>query len=295
MNKPHVALSHLTEITTSSQSNIELATILADLDICDPNVLAQIQELQLERGMSFVQAARGLGILDEQDLRRALALKFGLVRPTGDVDSSGDELIASRDPQHPYVNMLRLIRDELSLRWFTAERRALVIAGVETGAGCSHVAANLATVFAQQGGEVLLIDADLNHPRQGQIFTLHTTEGLMDCLAGWSRCDEAAARIPQVPGLSVLTAGTAPEQTFEILNRKEFSQFVTRCCEFYDVVLIDTPPGNSNAEILAAAKCAAGAALVLRKNHTRFALVQALQTQLAKMGSSLVGTILTEF
>lgn len=294
MNKPQVALTHLTEIVTPSQSGNEMATILLDLELCDQSIIAQIHGLQLEQGMSFVQAASALGVLSAADLRHALSLKFGLAKSAGDGTIS-EELVACRDPEHPYVNMLRLIRDELSLRWFTPERRALVVAGVEIGSGCSHVAANLAAVFAQQGSEVLLIDADLSRPRQDQIFSLDKSEGLMDCLAGWSRFDEAATRIPHLTSLSVLTVGTVPDQSFEILNRKEFGELVTRCCDFYDVVMIDTPPGNNNADILAAAKCSAGAALVLRKNHTRFALVQSLQAQLVKMGSSLVGTILTEF
>jgi protein-tyrosine kinase len=295
MNKPQVVLTPLTEIISSNQSNSGLAEILMDLELCDQHVVTQIQDLQIERGMSFIQAARALGALSEEDLRHALTLKFGLVRSTGNADQASDELIAAIDPTHPYVNTLRLVRDELSLNWFTRERRVLALAGVEPGAGCSHIAANLATVFAQQGSQVLLIDADLGHSRQSEIFSISTTEGLMDCLAGWSRFDETVARVSQVPGLSVLSVGTTPSQTFEILNRKEFSQFVTRCAEFYDVVLIDTPTGNQNADILAAAKCAGGAALVLRKNHTRFALVQTLQSQLDKTGSSLVGTILTDF
>ena len=285
----------VTDLMPPAQSNNELARILVESSVCDQDVIEQIKALQVERGISFLQAAKALNALSEGDLRLALSRKLGLINPQFDNDSINQNLIACHDPENPYVHKLRMIRDELSLSWFSESRHALAISGAELGVGCSHVAANLAVVFAQQGRKVLLIDTDISQSKQSEMFSLAATEGVMDCLAGWSSIDETIVSIPYVQGLAVMPVGTVPEQSFEILNRKEFSEFVNYCCQLFEVVLIDTPASKDNASIRATAMCAGGAALVLKKNHTRFATVQTLQTQFGKMGISLVGTILTEY
>src|SRR4029077_18135703 len=102
----------------------------------------------------------------------------GLSGVTGDV-------IAAYLPQSELVEPLRALCCELSLRWVNGVgRRILAITSPERGEGRSWLAANLATVFAQMGERVLLIDADMRHPQEHVFFNLNNSVGLSALLTG---------------------------------------------------------------------------------------------------------------
>lgn len=296
MNKPQVSVSSLPELAVARAHQNESERVFADLGVVDSATVEQIQQLRAERGLSIIEAARALQCVDDNDLRRALGAKFGL-QPIESEPGSGlsDELVAVYEPHHPYVGALRMIREELGTRWFTKQRPALVVGGTEVGVGSSRVAANLAILYAHRGDRVLLIDADFGNQRQRELFSINSSEGLTDCLAGWVDFGEAATRITQVPGLSVLTAGTLPPNQCEILSRREFRELVQKAGDSFDIVLVDVASARYNSDIVAAAACVGAALIVMRKNHTRFEVARALTSQIQSVGAQVVGAVLNEF
>jgi len=110
-----------------------------------------------------------------------------------------------------------VLRSQISLRWtHPKERKSLVIASAGRGEGRSWLAANLATVFAQMGERVLLIDADLRHPRQHELFNLNNSVGLSALLTGRAG-REIVVRIHPKLRLFVLPAGLLPPNPQELL------------------------------------------------------------------------------
>ncbi len=296
MNKPQVSLTSLPELVAARATQSESERVFADLGVVDSATVDQIQQLRAERGLSIVEAARALDCIDESDLRQALGTKFGLQPQNFEPGTElSNELFAVYEPHHPYVDVLRVIREELAIRWFGKERNSLIISGTEVGVGSSRVAANLAVLFAQRGNRVLLIDADFSNQRQKEIFSIRSREGLTDCLASWVELSETATRISQIPGLSVLTVGTPPPEQCEILSRREFRDLVRKAEESFDVVLLDVASSFHNSDVVAASACIGGSLLILRKNHTRLETARGLTTQIQSVGGQVVGAILNEF
>src|SRR6185295_31397 len=120
--------------------------------------------------------------------------------------------------------------------------QVLTIVGTERGEGRSHLAANLAVVFSQLGERTLLIDADMRHPRQHELFKLPNKSGLSSMLAGRTERNEAQ-RIPAFLDLSVLPSGATPPNPVELLGRPVFTQMIEDYAGEYDVILLDTPAG----------------------------------------------------
>ncbi len=296
LNKPQISLTSLPELAVTRANQNEAERVIADLGVVDSETVNQIQQLSVERGLSIVEAARALECVDEGDLRQAIGAKFGLQAQNIDPGTGlSDELFAVYEPHHPYVAALRVVREELVSRWFSKQRNSLIVAGTEVGAGASRVAANLAVLFAQRGKRVLLVDADLGNQRQKEIFSIRSREGLMDCLAGWIELGEAATRISQIPGLSVLTVGTSPPAQCEILSRPEFRDLVRKAEELFDVVLVDIAPSIHNSDTVSASICIGGALLIARKNRTRLEIARELSTQIQAVGGQVVGAVLNEF
>ena len=92
-----------------------------------------------------------------------------------------------------------------------------------------------------------------------------------------------------------MTVGIPPPSNCEILSRREFSEFIQRTREAFDIVLIDVASAQFNTDFIAASVCTGGALLVTRKNRTRLVDARALTTRIESVGAKVVGAILNEF
>jgi protein-tyrosine kinase len=279
-----------------AQSPSSIGAILVDAGRLSADNADIILRLQREHGTNFGETAINLGLLTQSDVDLGLARQFDfpyLQKGASDVSS---ELIAAYEPFSLGAEALRALRSELMLRWFDQSRgrNALAIASAATGEGRSFLAANLALVFSQLGLRTLLIDADMRHPRQHQLFGLPNRDGLSALLAGRSSIDAIAA-VPGLPELALLPAGPVPPNPQELLSRPMFLQVLQQLKSQFDVILLDTPPTDLCADAHSVA-AHAGAALVVARNNV--SQMQALRNLVATMGQTkavIVGTVLNEF
>ena len=275
-----------------------LGGILVDSGLLKPEDAERVLLVQKEQNLRFGDAAVRLGLLTEADIQYALSRQFAyayLRRVPGEKKPVSDELVAAYEPFSQRVEQLRAIRSQLMLRWFDKadQRQVLTVLGTERGEGRSYLAANLAVVFSQLGERTLLVDADLRHPRQHELFFLENKIGFSTILSGRSR-EEAIVRIPDLAGLCVLPAGPIPPNPLELLNRLNFDEFMIQVKSTFDVVIIDTP-ALSVGEDAAMIAVRTGAALAVARNaKTRVSAFNDLVQGLMNAGVSVVGSVLND-
>jgi chain length determinant protein tyrosine kinase EpsG len=179
------------------------------------------------------------------------------------------------------------------LRWFRDDKKTLAIVSPSNGEGRSYLIANLAIVFAQLGERTLLIDGNLRQPRQQQLFNMGNCLGLSDFLV--NRVDTTVIKeIPELPNLSVLTAGTIPPNPLEIIGRG-LNNCLEKLSSQYDVILLDTPAVSQGSDVQLLARAAGGALLLARQHETRLADMEAMKTFLEKSGVVCVGAVMSDF
>ncbi|MDN4036621.1 chain length determinant protein tyrosine kinase EpsG [Massilia sp. YIM B02443] len=249
---------------------------------------------QAELGLRFGEAAVRLGLVSDEDVQQALARQFAYPYLQHGQANLSPRLVAAYEPFAPQVEALRAIRSQLMLRWFARGRRALAIAGAEAGDGAGLFAANLALVFSQLGEQTLLVDANLRHPRQHEMFALKPRQGLSDLLAGRADLD-VIQRVPSFVDLSLLPAGTLPPNPQELLAREGFRNLHAQLESRYDVVLYDLAPFSAGADALAVAGRVGGVLLVACKHRTRIASIQRMAEQMPEAGAEVVGSVVVEF
>src|SRR3989442_316547 len=258
--------------------------------------IERVMQLQQSKGLRFGEAAQGLGLITEDDLRLAVAKQFDLPLLLPGNESNRSELVVAYEPFHPRSEELRALRTQLLMRWSKAgvRHRVLVIASPGSREGRSYVAANLAVVFSQLGERTLLIDADLRAPRQHQIFNIPDRVGLSAVLSG--RADRGVV----VPGpefgtLSVLPAGAPPPNPQELLSRHALSVLLGELGTEFDVILLDTPPAKLYADAQNVAYRAGSIMLLARKAHTRVADTASVIRELGDTGVRVIGTVFNAF
>lgn len=200
------------------------------------------------------------------------------------------ELIAASYPDDFAVEALRRLRTMLSSRLLGTQRRVMLVTSATPVTGKSFIAANVASLYAQAGKRVLLIDADLRSGGLSAFFGMTGKEGLAELLTD----DIPIERVIQstdVPGLSLLPVGVRRIDPTEHLARKTMPELVDRFAATFDLVFFDTPPILAVSDALIIARYVGVTVLVVRENaQSEFELEEAL-TQMECAGIQIDGAI----
>lgn len=278
---------------TGRDNTASIGALLLDAGKISVSDAERIIVLQKQKGIRFGDAAKALGLIDDNDIQKALSYQFDFPFLAASEDNFSRELIAAYQPFSAQVEALRAARGQLMLRWFIDDHKTLALIGPSHGEGRSVLAANLAIIFSQLGERTLLIDADLRQPRQHELFKLPNHYGLSDVLAG--RADlTSMTQIPAFRDLSILPAGTIPPNPAELISRG-----LKNCLHLlqpqFDVILIDTPPAEQGMDAQIIAANCGGALLVARQHKTSLHDLQLLTESLQTSGSQCLGAVLTSF
>ena len=150
-------------------------------------------------------------------------------------------ILALDNPADLSVEALRSLRTSLHFAMMEAKNNIIAISGPSPGVGKSFISVNLATVLAQSGKKVLIIDADMRKGYLQTQFGLKWDSGLSDYLSGRLNLEQVT-KSTKVEGLNVITRGQIPPNPSELLMHSNFSKLVEEVSNAYDIVIIDTPP-----------------------------------------------------
>jgi len=150
-------------------------------------------------------------------------------------------ILAVDNPADLSIEALRSLRTSLHFAMMEAKNNIIAISGPSPGVGKSFISVNLATVLAQSGKRVLIIDADMRKGYLQTQFGMKWDDGLSDILSGRLSLEQVT-KTSQVQGLDVITRGQIPPNPSELLMHSNFTKLVEQVKDKYDIVIIDTPP-----------------------------------------------------
>jgi protein-tyrosine kinase len=293
INKP---IDTATPATPARERNRAFGSILVEQGRLSPADAEEIQRYATANGVRFGDAALQLNLLTQEDIEFAVAQQFNYpILRRGGEGGVADEVVAAYNPQNDSIEPLRALRSQLTYRWFNDPgHKALAITSPGRGEGRSWLAANLAIVFAQIGVRTLLIDADMRHPRQHELFNLSNAVGLSALLTGRGG-KEVARRIHRQLRLFVLPAGILPPNPQELLGRPVFDLVLERFTDQFEVIIIDTPPATETADAHIIANRAGAAIMLGRLNVTRYSQLTAAMQSITQSGVNVIGSVANEF
>lgn len=151
------------------------------------------------------------------------------------------KLITHLYPKSTISEQYRMIRSNIMFSGVDNEIKKLVVTSAAPSAGKSTTAANIAVAYAQAGKNVLLIDGDLRKPTVHYTFETKNVFGLSNLITDQINLDQAVQNT-KVENLSIMTSGPIPPNPSELLSSQKFKDLIQSFEQYFDMIIIDTPP-----------------------------------------------------
>jgi succinoglycan biosynthesis transport protein ExoP len=155
-------------------------------------------------------------------------------------------------PESKHAEAYRVLRTNLLFSRKDEMLSTIVVVSAGAGEGKSTTTINLATVFAQAGSRVLIVDSDLRRPTLHKLFKVANNLGLTNYLLKQNTLAEIV-QTTSVPNLDFMASGKLPNSSMGILGSAQMKEMISELKQRYDFVFFDSPPilGVSDASILA--------------------------------------------
>jgi protein-tyrosine kinase len=149
--------------------------------------------------------------------------------------------------------------------------RLVMLTSALPGDGKTFSSFNLArSIGRERDVSVLLVDADVAKPHITTVLGLNNQPGLLDLLADSSLDAESLILATDIPGLSVLPAGTRQESATELLSSSRMTEVAKNLMarDPRRIVLFDSPPMLLSSESRAIAQMVGQVVMMVRAGIT---------------------------
>lgn len=149
------------------------------------------------------------------------------------------------DPQSRsfITEQFRILRT--NLQYITTENRekgqAFLFTSSTSGEGKSFITLNLAMSIATLGKRVVILELDMRKPKLTKYLGLTREKGLSNYLAGAADAMEVAQKT-DFENLFLASCGPIPPNPAELLSNGKIEALLSTYREYFDYVLLDTPP-----------------------------------------------------
>lgn len=194
-------------------------------------------------------------------------------------------------PDTPHAEAYRVLRTQVLFSRKDDRLKTISVLSGGAGEGKSTTLFNLATIFAQSGDRVLVIDSDLRRPSIHKLVKAENNEGLTTVLLKQKPLEDVIQHT-KLPTLDFIASGKLPSSSMGILSSPQMKELIQDVKRRYDFVFFDSPPllGVSDASILASEMDMVLQVIQYRR-YPQPMTIRAKQTIL-KVGGNLLGIVL---
>lgn len=214
-------------------------------------------------------------------------------RRTKQNEAVTSHLITHTDFESSGAEAFRMLRTALAFTSAERPMRTIAVTSPGPSEGKTTVAVNLASVLAQAGSRVLLIDGDLRHPALHTLFKRGKKPGLSDLVV--LNVSPAEAVFPTgLDGLSCLPCGTIPPSPADLLTLNATRALLERLETEYDYVVIDTAPVLVAADTPIIGTLADTTIMVVRADRTTLDALNRAGSAMLSGGAHLSGLVVND-
>ncbi len=175
--------------------------------------------------------------------------KVNLKGEVNSINTKQRSLLVLKNKTSPAIEKLRKLRSNLLFALPDAKNNRVMITAPCPHVGRFFVTSNLATVMAEGGQRVLLIDADIQKGYLHKLFKKKLVPGLSDLITEKASFNEVIHSREVGNGtLDIISRGMTLPNPSQILMHSNFEIILDQLSSEYDLILIDSPSIHSGSE-----------------------------------------------
>ncbi|MBV8856091.1 MAG: polysaccharide biosynthesis tyrosine autokinase [Acidobacteria bacterium] len=196
------------------------------------------------------------------------------------------------DVRSPAAEAYRHLRTSLLLSSAGQPPKTVLVTSSQPSEGKTTTVVNVATMLAQTGAEVLVLDCDLRRPRVHTHFGIANTKGVTNYLSGDANVGGLIQPYDKLPNLKIMPSGPVPPNAAELLGSDEMRKLLYVLSENFTHIVIDSPPAISFTDASILSTMVDGVMLVVHGGHTSRSVARRAKQQLQDVGAHLFGIVL---
>ncbi|WP_180097095.1 MULTISPECIES: polysaccharide biosynthesis tyrosine autokinase [unclassified Acinetobacter] len=202
-------------------------------------------------------------------------------------------ILAVKDSGDIAIESLRSMRTAIHFALMNASNNVIALSGPAPEIGKSFITVNLATILAQGGKRVLVIDGDMRRGYLHKYFNAELSPGLAELL-NLQNSYEDIVQNSTVENLFFVTRGKSPVNPSELLSTDKFKAFLDQASAHFDHILIDTPPVLAVTDGIIIAQYAGVNLLIARHGKTQIKELEITVNRFEQANVKVNGVILND-
>ena len=175
-------------------------------------------------------------------------------------------------PKTQIAESIRMTRSNLQHRMTNGEQ-IIGITSAIMGEGKSFVASNLAASFALAGYKTIVLGTDLRKPMLHDYLNLSNNLGLSTYLNGKADLVDVILDT-ELENLKMITSGPVSLFPSELLGSKKMEELIERLKEYYDYIILDSPPVRVVSDYFVLSKYTEVDVFITRNEYTKLKYIK---------------------
>lgn len=176
-----------------------------------------------------------------------------------------NRLVSLTDPESPAAEAFRLLGVRLRDLARTRPLKRVLITSTIPQEGKTTVAVNLALTLARSTQQkILLLEGDVRRPAITQTLGLQGNPGISEWLRGDQKLTSCVYSLKDT-GIWIMPAGRTPQNPLEVLQSSKLNALIAQLSDWFDCIVIDSPPVLPLADTSVWMRLADGIILVARQ------------------------------
>ncbi len=268
-------------------------------------MLGLLMGLMLGVGCAFAIDYFDNTVKTPDELEQFVALpSLGIIPAMGELRDGNRKAVGAGKTEEtsvvPYVSpraavweAYRSLRTSILLSHSGKPPRRILVTSALPGEGKTTTAVNTAIVLAQTGARTLLVDLDMRKPEIARRFGLNGNQGMSIFLSGNSDLSSQIAETPY-ENLYVIPAGPQPPNPAELVGSERWDKALGLLGDYFQYVVIDSPPILSVADPLILSTKVDGVVLVILAAKTPREAVRKAKGALQNVGATVLGAMINK-
>lgn len=200
-------------------------------------------------------------------------------------------LVTDRKNGFSFIETYKAIRTKIENNSTRTGNKVFLVTSACENEGKTTVCVNVALSLAQNGKNVLIIDADLRKPSVSKMLSLKENDrGLSDVILGKVELNKAIKSVNTF-NVCVLADQNGVNNPSELLSTEKMEHIIEEVRNAFDYVLIDTAPASVVTDTAVIAGFADAAIIVVREDFAPYSRIRMSIEDIDSNGAEIIGCV----